>query len=330
MTAGFTGPLFIIGMPRSGTKLLRDVLNNHSRIAIPPVESNVLPYYYHNAYKFDYYSDPMNFDRFFKEFKDSRFHSLMAKAKIDVPHDAWLKGIREWSCSGIFEAYFVAYAKRQDKSIWGDKSPGYQSHTRLLKSMFPAARFVHIVRDVRDAALSSNAVWGKNIYRYAQRWSDALEEYHTQVSPLNAGDFVEVRYEDLLVDPEGILRRICSFLGIPFEEGMTRLSVPTERYGRARNREQIVSGNRGQWKQRLTSRQVERIESVAADGLARYGYSVSYPGRPKRLGPLRMRYYQLIDGVNLYRFHLRDEEMSPLGVLRIMTSSYRRSSDRDY
>ena len=88
--------------------------------------------------------------------------------------ESWFQGITKWDYAGVVEAYYKQYAENKHAQIWGDKTPGYLSHIPLLKRLYPQAKFIHIIRDVRDYCLSIHKAWNKNILRAAQRWSDDI------------------------------------------------------------------------------------------------------------------------------------------------------------
>lgn len=117
---------------------------------------------------------------------------------------------------------FEAYAELRGKARWGDKTPGYVSHLRVVAATFPDAVFVHVLRDGREVAASlaewhwgpptavSGAWWWARKVRAGRRSSGALGEdrYH------------ELRLEDLVADPEGRLRALCRFLGEEYDPVM--------------------------------------------------------------------------------------------------------------
>ena len=95
----------------------------------------------------------------------------------------------------------MLYAGQLGKIIWGDKTPNYLLYLPLLKTLFPKAKFVHIIRDVRDYCLSINAAWQKNPYRAAQRWHDSIKKCRKDGKTLPQGDYMEINYEALIDDP---------------------------------------------------------------------------------------------------------------------------------
>ncbi len=211
------------------------------------------------------------------------------------------------------------------RGIWGDKSPSYTCHVALLKSHFPQARFIHIVRDVRDYCLSMHKAWGKNMFRAAARWVDSVSHADNAGSEC-PDDFLTLRYEDLLDDTERELLRICGFLGIEYVAGMSRLAGSVENLGDAKNACSIERGNKFKYVERMTPDTLRRIESISWPLLERFGYAYQYHGVVKRIGKLPMKFFQVADAFNLLRFHVRER-----GLFRgtaLVLSLYRTSGNR--
>ena len=297
----FTGPLFLIGMPRSGTKLLLALLNQSPRVAISTLETDFLPYWIENWRSYGDLSDRPTFVRFYNEATKLPHFANLASRDRGVGEQDWYRSCRDYSVAGVFEALIrleVAASPETD-TIWGDKSPSYTRHVELLNSLFPEARFVHIVRDVRDYCLSINKAWGKNMIRAAQRWSDDVANAR-QVGNRLGNNYIEVRYEDLLADPRSTVERICATLGIDFDEDMTRLSWPTEVVGDARGAE-IKRDNVEKYAHQLDPATRRKIEAIAGELLESFGYPVERSGSTVRVGGMRMKYFQLADAINLFR-----------------------------
>lgn len=323
----FSGPVFIIGMPRSGTKLLRALMNQHPAVRIPRTETEFLPFWVKNWDALGPTSDPAAFRRFYQSCQGLPFFVYLKDAENEVDPDEWYARCKTFTPAGVFEGLLRTHLGigYQDGIIWGDKSPSYIGHIPLLKTLYPDARILHIIRDVRDYCLSINHAWGKNILRAAQRWSDDVSRARADGSRLGE-DYMEIRYEDLLVDPESIVRRICEFLDISFHESMLRPARPTENLGEARDATGILKTNTRKYETRLDTRARRRIESIAGHTLKDLGYQCGYSGKPIRLGKLSLRYYQALDGLNLLLFSARERGIS--GAMRFVWRYFLISGNR--
>lgn len=303
----FSGPLFIVGMPRSGTKLLRDLLNNHSLIAIPDIETRMLPTWVHNWERYGDLSKRPFFKLFYNEtVKLSYFRYMKDRGQL-IPEESWYSICRDFSPSGVFEALVRHDAKAEYNTtlIWGDKSPLYFRHVSLLKELFPAAKFIHIIRDVRDYCLSINKAWGKSMIRAAQRWADDV--YKFKVLSRDLGDsIIEIKFEDLITEPEPTLKMICDFLGIEFQEQMLSLARPSENIGDAKGLNAIMRDNHHKYSYLMDPGMCRKIEMVTSEILRSYAYEVDYPGAMKRVNKIKLLGYKILDGVNLFIFDTRE------------------------
>ena len=299
----FEGPIFLVGMPRSGTKLLRDLLNNHSMIGIAPNESHFIPEFYARLKDYGALDQEANFAKFYHDLSQTPFfHRVDGNSFSNAAslYDA----APERTFAGLVEEFYRSYSRSKGKVMWGDKTPFYLLHLPLCKSLFPDARFIHIIRDVRDYALSLKKTWHKNLSRSAQRWGDAVLKCRKDGLLLGEGAYREVRYEHLVDNPEGVIRELCKFLSVPFEENMIVLQKPVEYGGDARNRMDIVSMNYGKWRTSLSPRDIRRIEEICGALLTDLGYDVTYKGPSRRLGAIHKRLLRLADGFALLRFEL--------------------------
>jgi hypothetical protein len=305
----FEGPLFLVGMPRSGTKLLGVLLNQNPSIAISTLETDFLPYWIERWHAYGDLSDRAAFSHFYQDAKRlPYFINLQAENRLVDEHE-WFQACRDYSTAGVFEALLrlEVGAPRGSGRVWVDKSPSYTRHVGLLKTHFPDARFVHIVRDVRDYCLSIHNAWGKNMFRAAQRWTEDVAGAR-RAGERFANDFLEVRYEDLLRDPRVVVERVCDLLEIEFHEDMTRLSRPTEWVGDARTAE-IKSDNVEKYVERMGARTRRKIEAIAGGLLVSLGYPVdggSVGAKPARVGKVRMLVYQIYDAISLFRSSVRE------------------------
>ena len=134
-------------------------------------------------------------------------------------------------------AIFETYAEKQGKPRWGDKTPLYMQHLPLLERLFPDALWVHLVRDGRDAALSflalppgfSGKTWAqpRTVAQFAARWKAEIDAAPRLGA--HAGErCLELRYEDLVVDPARELGRICECASLAWEPAMVEYAGKVE------------------------------------------------------------------------------------------------------
>ena len=243
-TRSFNGPLFVFGMPRSGTKLLRGLLNEHQMIGIVSIETEFILYWKNNWEYYGNLSDTESFEIFYKNCLKLRYFTYMNNMGKLIDCEVWYNYCKSFSLNGVFEALIRhdADVNYGTKKIWGDKSPSYIRHITQLKDIYPDARFIHIIRDVRDYCLSINNAWGKNMVRAAQRWVNDVQKCKTD-SIAFADDYLEIKYEELLDNTQNEMEKICKFLDLEFDYKMLHLSAPTENIGYAKDQSKIIRNN---------------------------------------------------------------------------------------
>ncbi|MEL6348389.1 MAG: sulfotransferase [Myxococcota bacterium] len=298
----FNGPLFLVGMPRSGTKLLRGLLNEHPQIGIPLNETEFYPDWRRRWATFGDLSDPARFDQFYEAVTGSvYFVHRREEHGLQIDPRVWQRRCRSFSSQGVFEALVRhdADVPWDTPGVWGDKSPGYLVHLQTLKADFPQARFIHIIRDVRDYCLSMKTAFGKSMTRAAQRWRNRIEGAR-HVAHTFPDDYTEVRYEDLLADPTEEVERLCQFIGVDFSPEMLELSRAPENIGDARGRRTIKRDNAEKWRTKMDPGKRRLIERIAGDVLRSLEYPVETQGRCTVSRP-HMLALQIYDGLQLTR-----------------------------
>lgn len=324
----FKGPVFIIGMPRSGTKLMRAMLNQHPKISLTLAESQCIPYFVRK------YGDPPKFNQrailesFINDFLHTSFFRTMKKIGYDFDMHNFSSCINPLSWSSIFEyvlRHFGSKGQHVD-AIWGDKTPGYINHMELIKRIFPKAKFLHMLRDPRDYCLSVKKSWGKNIYRAAQRWNDSVSNACRFGSKLGF-DYIEIQYESLLEDPEGSMRKVSTFFGCEYDTKMIEPGRSHEDFGDTRNMYGIIKHNTKKYLKQLSINDIRRIEEIVCHAAVGVGYDLNFAVRYSPLSKLELLMLNIWDGFVSLRHHVRKEHSLARG-LRYFVSHYLKSSWR--
>ncbi len=134
-----------------------------------------------------------------------------------------LAGVDSRDAAAVVRSFFTLYAERQGKPRWGDKTPAYMLSVQRIGKTLPESRFIHLIRDGRDVALSQSARALNEQpppAEQAARWVKRIRKSREQAAALKGPRYVEARYEDLVRDPEMTLRRVCEFIELPWDEGM--------------------------------------------------------------------------------------------------------------
>jgi hypothetical protein len=269
-------PLLVLGVRRSGTTLLRVILDRSSQLAIPD-ESYFVPQIA------DRHRGTVDVDRFVDDLR--RLPTLRDWGVDPVAVRARLgPGCR---AGEAIAAVYEVYAAERGKSRWGDKTPMYMGHLPLLERLFPSARYVHLIRDGRDAALSFLAVpagimtegWGhpRDAAGFACQWRTEVTAARVLGRRVGADRYLEVRYEDLVADPEHAVRAICAFAALPWEPAM--LDYPDAVDVTAKPHQQSLRraptpGLRS-WRDQMPVDDAAAFESIAGDLLSELGYEVT-------------------------------------------------------
>ena len=201
---------FVVGAGRSGTTLLRLMLDSHPGLAIP-AETHFIP---RLAQRFATrpvtgasFSDALAAERRWGDFG------------IDAGELSRRLGpTRELELGEALRGFYRAYAERQGKDRWGDKTPGYCQCMTLVRELLPEARFIHLIRDGRDVALASSERNGRDPAENAAVWRRKVAAARSQRRRLTG--YHEVRFEDLVGAPEATLRELCGVLELDWEPEM--------------------------------------------------------------------------------------------------------------
>ena len=304
----FRGPIFIVGMHRSGTKLIRDLLNQNPSVGIPIAESHFIPHLMRR------FGRPPQLERKAKRFelfnylRNTTFCYNMSSAGYDLTAEDFHKAESWNDWASIIERFLRHYAPegRSEPFLWGDKTPGYVNHLAALKAEFPSARFVHIIRDPRDYALSVRSAWGKSLMRAAALWSETLAITRRKAEKIS-GDYLEVRYEDLLGSSRLVMQTVAEFLGIDFLPTMIELKEPADNLGNTRGRKEIVATNQGKYRIKLSATQIQRIEELTWPLMEEYGYEPEFAKSARPMTSAESLILKVSDGLASARFHMQDK-----------------------
>jgi Sulfotransferase family len=328
MSSSFRGPIFIIGMPRSGTKLIRALLNQHPQINLTLAESHFIPYFvrkFGNPPPFQVRDD---LNAFMRELQQTSFLATMRKAGYTLDEGTFLQNIDYTTWSGIFEPVLRHFGSKRETrdTIWGDKTPGYINHMPLLKALFPDAKFLHIIRDPRDYCLSVRKSFRKSIYRAAFRWRLSVENARKYGVRLG-DDYMEVRYESLLETPVSVMTQVASFLKVPYDDALVSLASPSEQVGDAKGQIQIVKDNKSKYLTHFSRQEVKRIEEIVCDVAKSAGYHLMNDVVQDNMNPFTLGVLKLYDGVASLRYHIAVEGEFTAGAKRLF-HHYTKSSWR--
>lgn len=285
----------IVGAPRSGTTLLRFMLDSHPDLAIPP-ETGFMAL----APELGGTGDALR-DAFFAAVTTFP-HGAPVWPDFQIPAAAFEQALREidpFTLADGYRTFYRMYAARFDKRRSGDKTPRYGFHLRLIESILPEASFIHLIRDGRDVALSLRPLWfspGSDIETLAQHWKNAVLAARTQGAGCRR--YLEVRYEDLVSDCAHTLEIVSAAADLPFHPAMLQYFERTPARLREHGARFLTDGREvvshaqrleqqrmtmappdpshaGAWKRRMTEDERRQFDCVAGDLLKELGYEPS-------------------------------------------------------
>lgn len=268
-------PFFIVGSARSGTTLLRLILNAHPDVAVPPESRFVVELWSGDG------TVEVN-DYLARLSAHKRFQTW------DIPIATVRQELGTATrvpYSDAIRATFTAYAHANGKTLWGDKTPRYVESLDFLANLLPEARFVHLIRDGRNVALSyANVPFGpKTVGKAAALWAKRVTAGRDACPRLGAERYLEIRYEDLVEDTEGETRDICQFLELEFDPGMmdyterARGSVLPRASMYNPHVTEAPQKNVRSWEDSMPPDQIEIFEAVAGHVLSLLGYERRFP-----------------------------------------------------
>jgi hypothetical protein len=189
------------------------MLDSHSEMAIPP-ETGFLT----RVEKLSGRGDRLR--RNFARIVLSSPHGTDFELSEDALRHEFIN-IKPFTVADGFRAFYRLYANRFGKPRWGDKTPIYAKSLNQIRAVLPEARFIHLIRDGRDVALSLRHMWfspGASVEDQAKYWREFVEAARHD----GAGhrDYLEVRYESLVLQTEETLRRVCRFIELDYEDAM--------------------------------------------------------------------------------------------------------------
>jgi hypothetical protein len=217
----------VVGCPRSGTSLLAVMLDSHPQLAMPPETDFLVPATRLAGEGQSLRQQLFDLVTFAKEgdstWADCGLDQEVFRRRLDA--------VEPFTVADGVRAFYALYAEQHGKPRCGDKKPHYVGALPAIGALLPEAHFVHIIRDPRDTVLSWRRTWfapSQDLAVLARGWLEHVVAGRRGAR--SVAHYLEVRYENLVLVPERVLRRVCDFIGLPYEPAM----LDYERRGEAR------------------------------------------------------------------------------------------------
>ncbi len=297
--------IFIGGVPRSGTTLMRMVLLKHSRVAIAD-ENHFL------GHPWPWLDRSWSPERVGSLDTDDDVRHLVDRIYSDgFQRGTWFRGqsgLWRWTARkiprddlerrllagersprGVFRVLMEAYADSRRRAVIGEKTPAHFRHVDTLLDWFPDARVIHMIRDPRAVYVSEvkrrtaipdtlpyrllarvpPAMRALILVQVARTWAEAVN-HHRRNARRYPDRYRLVRFEDLVREPEQVVADLCRFLGVAFEPVMLQQKVVSkgDRIGEVG----FDAGAADRWQQAITPRDRRWLERLLGGRIDELGY----------------------------------------------------------
>jgi hypothetical protein len=307
--------LFIVGCARSGTTLVHRIVDAHPEIAITPEMHWITRQFEsRNGLVTPELVSELSGHKRFTQFEIPReeFEGLLGSGEA-LPYPTFLRRV------------FGLYGKIKNKPLVGNKTSAYVRSIPTFHALWPDAKFVHIIRDGRDVCLSvlnwnkaertagRYASWEEDpVSTTALWWERKVRKAREDGAALGPGLYHEMHYEDLVEDPERECKRLCEFLGVPYDdamirfaEGKTKTDLPNARKTPKKAWLPITSGMRN-WRTEMPATDIQRFEAAAGNLLEELGYETTF----SRLTPQALEHATRIR--KMFSRHVQERGEHPL------------------
>lgn len=283
------GPIFVVGTPRSGTTLCAEILGRHSTIYTGGEN-----HFFEDVYARRDQLGPLEageegvgrvVERLLSIY--GRYNQLDDQHLVDAMNttgavEAHLKAHCR-SYAECLNAFMGLQMQRAGKRRWGNNTPKDIFHAGEILELFPTAKFVVCVRDLRDFMLSYRNRWRVTTPEHRERlralyhpiltallWKATVQRALSLRAAQGGGRVLLLRYEDLVAAPEKTVRRLCAFLGVVFEPSM--LQVAGHNSSRHGEWGGIFTDSVGRWAKDLPPEEAWLGERVVGSRLIELGY----------------------------------------------------------
>lgn len=262
------GPFFIVGCRRSGTSLLKSILNSHPDVFIPKET-----FYFDSIY-------PRLKNIATLESKVAYMCSRWWIKDMNVNTESLKRNIQKQTFNSIDDAMFPALLDTLNVNscpIVGEKTPSHVNHSRFFMQTYPECKVIHIVRDPRAIVNSSikASIGTNNSVSISKEWNDAV---NIHLSLMGSAQYHFIRYEELVTNPEISIENVCDFLKIEYSRSLLDYSAeqkndfPIEQGHHANTLRPIFSSSLDQWRSDLGAMDVRIIEKLCSRGMGHFGY----------------------------------------------------------
>lgn len=274
-------PVFILTTGRSGSTLLRAILNQHPTICIPPESHRLGTIIKEFKQNFRYLPWPDVVSLVTAEFQKERGFAFWNLDLAGFFKQAQNLALEDRNLARLIDLFYNYYIQthKPEAMRWGDKSIKNAPQLQQLNELFPNAKYLHIYRDGRDVALS---LFNEGLYpnptSAAEHWLNFITKIKEFGNNLPNGRFFEVAYEQLVQQPDQTVQKVCDFLALDYRPEMLDFWQNVDRLGDTsrefhQNLKNPINTNAiGKWEQEFNETQQALVDDHLAAMLAQLGY----------------------------------------------------------
>ena len=314
-----SNPIFLVGTERSGSNLLRAMLNAHANIAIPHP-----PHLFKELHPLLGYYGDLNIDGNFRQLIQDAAKLVdlhFAPWPIQIDEELVFRNAKQRDLYCVYAEIYEQYLTHAGKKRWGCKSTFMIHHVDEILKHHSSPRIIHLVRDGRDVAVSAKSSIFNHYHPFyvAQLWSKQQRVGMALAKKLTPELFLTVRYEDLVSDPQKEVKRVCAFLNEEYSERLleffkgesaSELSSLSGSWKNLAN--PVMKENFGKFRTALSPEEVLEFERIAYQELRHFGYElVNEPARLSEPRPL------VEESLSQMRFFLEEKKR----MLRVQGSA---------
>lgn len=289
---------FIVGTSRSGSTLLQSMLSSHNEMVIPPET-----HFFHFIDTLNEHYASTSPELFRQQILEFWYSGKTRMKDLGIDKDAVRKMAAKLELhtpEELFNLHLTMYRKERGKKIVGEKTPRHILKVQKILTAYPNAKIISMFRDPRATAWSEiKAHFGSpSVLVTTKRWRTYVETHEQLSSELSSKQYMMIRYQDLIDDPETKLRKVCEFLEVDFEDQMLEYYKRDEK-GFAEGEKSWKKGTlkpiqkdkNQEWKAKLKDWQISLVEHTASSQLEKMHYKKTGESLPlaKKL------FYQCVD-----------------------------------
>lgn len=272
-------PVIVGGCPRSGTTLLRSMLHFHPELAMPRETRFVIEAWLRRR-EFGDLRDIGSRDRLAQWiFRREKSH----QRKLGLDPDAAIERLKAAppTLGSVLATCFAMYAEKHGKARWGDKRPMYAAQMQVVWDLFPQAQFVNVVRDPRACVASMRKLgwYGGRIAPAVEIWERSIRTVDGWRGRLAADQLLEVRYEDLVAEPEAAAARVAAYLGMASDEDAVAQMLSYHEHPETRSERYHANLSRppdpervSAWAEALAPGEIAFVQGALGTLMRRFGY----------------------------------------------------------